>query len=144
MRCPRCDADTPEGAKFCIGCGTPLRSRCRQCGADVLPRAKFCAECGTPLTGKTLVLSAALLPSVLRDIPGHLAEKILGSGNALEGEIVQAKVLFGDLKGSMALVADRNPEGAQQMLNSLIVVAYRSGGALARRHRPAKLWATGS
>jgi tetratricopeptide (TPR) repeat protein len=39
MRCPRCDTDTPEGAKFCIECGTPLRARCPQCGADVLPPA---------------------------------------------------------------------------------------------------------
>src|SRR5262245_36610266 len=41
MRCPRCEADNPDGAKFCIECGTPLMPRCPQCGADVLPRAKF-------------------------------------------------------------------------------------------------------
>jgi hypothetical protein len=50
MRCPRCDADTPHGAKFCIDCGSPLQLRCPLCGADTLPRARFCAECGTPLT----------------------------------------------------------------------------------------------
>jgi hypothetical protein len=48
MRCPRCEADTPDGAKFCIECGTPLKPRCPQCGVDTLPRAKFCGECGTP------------------------------------------------------------------------------------------------
>jgi hypothetical protein len=33
MRCPRCDADTPDGARFCIECGVPLRPCCPQGGA---------------------------------------------------------------------------------------------------------------
>jgi predicted amidophosphoribosyltransferase len=77
MRCPRCEADTPDGAKFCIECGTPLRARCPQCGADVLPRAKFCAECGTPLTAHSPALPAAPSPSPLSYTPGYLAERIL-------------------------------------------------------------------
>ena len=51
MRCPHCEADTPDGARFCIECGTPLTSRCPQCGANTLPRAKFCGECGTAAHG---------------------------------------------------------------------------------------------
>jgi predicted amidophosphoribosyltransferase len=101
MKCPRCDADTPDGAKFCIECGTPLRARCPQCGADVLPRAKFCAQCGTPLTTQSPAPSAALPPSPLSYTPGYLAEKILTSKADLEGERKQVTVLFADLKGSM-------------------------------------------
>ena len=42
--------------------------------------------------------------------PPSLAEKILMSKSALEGERKQVTVLFADLKGSMELLADRDPE----------------------------------
>jgi class 3 adenylate cyclase/tetratricopeptide (TPR) repeat protein len=120
MRCPRCEADTPDGARFCIECGAPLNLRCLQCGADVLPRAKFCAECGIPLTGQNLASPSVPPPSPLRYTPGYLAEKILTSRSALEGERKQVTVLFADLKGSMELLADRDPEEARQLLDPVI------------------------
>jgi class 3 adenylate cyclase len=120
MRCPRCDTDTPAGARFCIECGTPLKARCPQCGADTLPRAKFCAECGTPLTAQTPASPAVPPPSPLRYTPGYLAEKILTSKAALEGERKQVTVLFADLKGSMELLADRDPEEARQILDPVL------------------------
>src|SRR5262245_22822476 len=109
MRCLHCDADTSDGAKFCIECGTPLRPRCPQYGAGTLPRAKFCAECGTPLTGRTPASPAGPPPLPPSYTPGHLAEKILTSKAALEGERKQVIVLFADLKTSMELLADRDP-----------------------------------
>ena len=48
--------------------------------------------------------------------PAHLAEKIRLSRSALEGERKQVTVLFADLKGSMELLADRDPEEARQLL----------------------------
>jgi class 3 adenylate cyclase len=120
MRCPRCDADTPDGAKFCIECGTPLTPRCPQCGADTLPRAKFCGACGTPLTAQTPAPPAAPPPSPLRYTPGYLVEKILTSKAALEGERKQVTVLFADLKSSMELLADRDPEEARQLLDPVL------------------------
>ena len=50
----------------------------------------------------------------------HLAEKILTSKAALEGERKQVTVLFADLKGSMELLADRDPEGARMLLDPVI------------------------
>jgi class 3 adenylate cyclase/tetratricopeptide (TPR) repeat protein len=120
MRCPRCDADTPDGARFCIECGTPLKPCCPQCGADTLPQAKFCAECGTPLTAQTPAPPAAPPESPLRYTPAYLAEKILTSRSALEGERKQVTVLFADLKGSMELLADRDPEKARQLLDPVL------------------------
>jgi class 3 adenylate cyclase/tetratricopeptide (TPR) repeat protein len=117
MKCPRCDADTPDGAKFCIECGIPLRARCPQCGADVLPRAKFCAECGTPLTAQSPASPAAPSLSPLSYTPGYLAEKILTSKTALEGERKQVTVLFADLKDSTELIRGLDPEAAQQLLD---------------------------
>ena len=52
--------------------------------------------------------------------PGHLAEKILTSQTALEGERKQVTVLFADLKGSMELLADRDPEEARAILDPVL------------------------
>ena len=52
--------------------------------------------------------------------PAHLAEKILTSRSALEGERKQVTVLFADLKGSMELLADRDPEEARQLLDPVL------------------------
>src|SRR5262249_25066296 len=52
--------------------------------------------------------------------PPYLAEKILTSKSALEGERKQITVLFADLKGSMELLADRDPEEARQLLDPVL------------------------
>jgi class 3 adenylate cyclase/tetratricopeptide (TPR) repeat protein len=52
--------------------------------------------------------------------PPHLAEKILTSKAALEGERKQVTVLFADLKSSMELLADRDPEEARQLLDPVL------------------------
>ena len=52
--------------------------------------------------------------------PSHLTEKILTSRSALEGERKQVTVLFADLKGSMELLADRDPEEARQLLDPVL------------------------
>jgi class 3 adenylate cyclase len=52
--------------------------------------------------------------------PSYLAEKILTSRSALEGERKQVTVLFADLKGSMELLADRDPEEARQLLDPVL------------------------
>jgi class 3 adenylate cyclase len=52
--------------------------------------------------------------------PNHLAEKILTSRSALEGERKQVTVLFADLKGSMELLADRDPEDARAILDPVL------------------------
>jgi class 3 adenylate cyclase/tetratricopeptide (TPR) repeat protein len=52
--------------------------------------------------------------------PKHLAEKILTSKSALEGERKQVTVLFADMKGSMELLADRDPEEARKILDPVL------------------------
>jgi len=49
--------------------------------------------------------------------PTHLAEKILTSRSALEGERKQVTVLFADVKGSMALSEQVDPEDWHQILD---------------------------
>jgi class 3 adenylate cyclase/tetratricopeptide (TPR) repeat protein len=59
-------------------------------------------------------------PAPLTYTPPYLAEKILTSRSALEGERKQVTVLFADLKGSMELLADRDPEEARQLLDPVL------------------------
>ena len=49
--------------------------------------------------------------------PAYLAEQILASKSALEGERKQVTVLFADLKGSTELIAGLDPEEARQLLD---------------------------
>src|SRR5262249_42689631 len=59
-------------------------------------------------------------PSPLVYTPPYLTEKILTSRSALEGERKQVTVLFADLKGSMELLADRDPEEARHILDPVL------------------------
>ena len=106
MRCPRCQHENPSHQKFCGECGARLTARCPDCGASNPPGQKFCGECGTSLTSTK---ADRKFGSPETYTPKHLAEKILTSKSALEGERKQVTVLFADLKGSMELLADRDP-----------------------------------
>src|SRR5262249_39234969 len=91
------------------------------CGAKVEPGSRFCDGCGTPLAAAS---SPATRPSHLASpeayTPKHLAERILTSKAALEGERKQVTVLFADLKGSMELLTDRDPEEARKILDAVL------------------------
>ena len=54
--------------------------------------------------------------------PSYLAEKILTSRSALEGERKQVTVLFADLKGSTELIQGLDPEEARQLLDPALHV----------------------
>src|SRR6266849_10360452 len=103
MQCPRCQTENPPQAKFCLECASPLARACPNCSTQLPPTAKFCLECAHPVTGPEPTLSQLRFPSPESYTPRHLAEKILTSKTALEGERKQVTVLFADLKGSMEL-----------------------------------------
>jgi hypothetical protein len=117
MQCPRCQHENPSGVKFCGECGARLESECPSCRAANPPANKFCNECGAALHGG---IGAAQFTSPQTHTPKHLAEKILISKNALEGERKQVTVLFADMKGSMELLADRDPEEARKILDPVL------------------------
>jgi class 3 adenylate cyclase len=103
--------------KFCGQCASPLGRRCPQCGFDNPPGFAFCGQCATSLTGQP---PAPQPQALLGYTPSHLAEKILTSKTALEGERKQVTVLFADLKGSMEFLADRDPEDARAILDPVL------------------------
>ncbi|HEX9868522.1 MAG TPA: adenylate/guanylate cyclase domain-containing protein, partial [Candidatus Tectomicrobia bacterium] len=119
MQCPRCQAENREGRRFCAECGASLALPCAACGFSNESGEKFCGGCGLPLTAvRQTPEPRASSPQSYT--PPHLAEKILLSRSALEGERKQVTVLFADLKGSMELLAERDPEEARQLLDPVL------------------------
>jgi class 3 adenylate cyclase len=119
MQCPRCRAENREGRRFCGECGLSFASTCPSCGFLNEGSEKFCGGCGRSLTAAP-VTAEAKFSSPQTYTPKHLAEKILTSKSALEGERKQVTVLFADLKGSMELLADRDPEDARKILDPVL------------------------
>src|SRR5262245_3875463 len=116
MQCPRCQHENRAGRKFCSECGASLALACPACGFSNEPGEKFCGGCGTSLVAP----STPPLGAPESYTPKHLAERILTSKAAMEGERKQVTVLFADLKGSMELLADRDPEEARKILDPVL------------------------
>src|SRR5215472_1426362 len=118
MLCPQCRFGNRANVSFCEECGAKLDVLCPSCGAAVPPGRKFCGTCGKALTVQAELAPRFASPEAYT--PKHLAEKILTSKSALEGERKQVTVLFADLKGSMELLADRDPEEARKILDPVL------------------------
>ncbi len=86
--------------------------RCAGCGAELAPRARFCSECGRRAESARAAGSG----------PGSsdLTERRVASAADREGERKQVTVLFADLKGSLELLADRDPEDARRLLDPVL------------------------
>ena len=112
MQCPRCRAENRESRRFCGECGVSFALKCSSCGFINESGEKFCGGCGVPMAGSGANPEGRFGPPETYT-PKHLAKKILTSRSALEGERKQVTVLFADLKGSMELLADRDPEEAR-------------------------------
>src|SRR5687767_9767125 len=131
MDCSGCGVENPTGARFCEGCGSALAAPCSGCGHRNRPAARFCTECGGALgvparsvqQGAAVAVPAEAVPadprfaSPRRYTPPHLAEKILSSRSAVEGERKQVTALFCDLVDSTGLAERLGPEGMHDLLN---------------------------
>jgi adenylate cyclase len=99
LQCPECRHPSPADERFCSRCGAALPQACSGCGTELPGGASFCPSCGR----------AAPAAPILRDrpprayTPRHLADRILTSRSALEGERKDVTVLFVDVQGSMEI-----------------------------------------
>jgi class 3 adenylate cyclase len=118
MNCPTCQAALPEDAAFCGHCGGALRSErvCTRCARSNSPEMRFCLGCGAALSPG----APAQAPRTYT--PKHLAEKILTSRAALEGERKQVTVLFADVKGSMELAEQVDPEEWHKIMDRFFAI----------------------
>ena len=97
MKCARCQAENREAARFCRECGATCGAICSSRGAKVEAGSKFCDGCGAPLAATPVSGPDPFrFASPKSYTPKHLAEKILTSKSALEGERKQVTVLFAD------------------------------------------------
>jgi len=120
MKCQQCQYDNPANAKFCRECGSRLPGGCPSCGASFTPDQKFCNACGERLNaGPETVLRGG--PAAYT--PKHLAEKILTSRSALEGERKQVTVLFCDITNSTLLAARIGEEPMHELLSRFFELA---------------------
>ncbi|HVG09676.1 MAG TPA: adenylate/guanylate cyclase domain-containing protein [Thermoanaerobaculia bacterium] len=139
MKCQQCTFENPPGMKFCGQCGAKLAPLCPSCGTENPPGFKFCGECGkallTPEVPSAALVAAAPLavpaPAAAPEqaaaprsyTPAHLADEILQSRVALEGERKQVTVLFCDLVSSTALADRLGPETMHVLLNRFFELA---------------------
>ncbi len=115
MKCPGCQAENKTGRKFCAACGQVLPSPCPFCGFVNDAGDDFCGECGKPLSPRAPTPARFASPRAYT--PPHLAEKILTSKSALEGERKPVTVLFCDIANSTALAARLGPEAMHSLLS---------------------------
>jgi class 3 adenylate cyclase len=114
VRCSHCQRESPADASFCAGCGRPLALPCPARDRSNPSDASFCNGCGHKL-GESTPQAPERIP---RDYtPKHLADKILQSKSALEGERKQVTVLFADVKGSLELAEQVDPEEWHRILD---------------------------
>jgi class 3 adenylate cyclase/tetratricopeptide (TPR) repeat protein len=120
MQCRRCHTENPVHARFCIGCGARLTAGCTVCGAELPDGARFCPGCGHPIEPAE---STSPLRGPESYTPRHLADKILTSRSALQGERKTVTVLFCDLVSSTALAERLGAEGMHTLLSRFFETA---------------------
>jgi class 3 adenylate cyclase/tetratricopeptide (TPR) repeat protein len=114
MRCANCESENPAGKKFCGDCGAPLANRCPKCGAESAPSKRFCGDCGSALVAKAS--AAASANSATRAAVRLISEPDEASA-LIEGEHKTVTALFADIKGSMELMEDLDPEEARAIVD---------------------------
>jgi class 3 adenylate cyclase/tetratricopeptide (TPR) repeat protein len=118
LQCPECRHPSPADKRFCSRCGEALPQACPGCGSALPGGASFCPSCGR----------AAPAASILRDrpprsyTPRHLADRILNSRSALEGERKDVTVLFVDVQGSMEISERIEPEEWHAVLDRFFAI----------------------
>ena len=118
MQCTHCQHENRIGAKFCEQCGSPFPRACTSCGSELSANANFCAGCGQKVIGTEAEVDR---PAILKSYtPRHLADKILTSRSALEGERKQVTVLFVDIVGSTSQSERLDPEEVHALMGRAI------------------------
>ena len=127
MKCPKCQFENSESAKFCLECGAKLEVRCPNCSKGLPPTAKFCEECGHELAVPSERPPADLsfeekLEKIQRYLPGGLTEKILAQRGKIEGERKQVTVMFCDMRGFTPLSEKLGHEAMYSIMDEVFEI----------------------
>jgi class 3 adenylate cyclase/tetratricopeptide (TPR) repeat protein len=114
MRCPSCKSENPPDMSFCGSCGARLINRCPKCAFENPSGFIFCGRCGSSLSdarpAQTDHHRSASLP-IQASLPSAEPPEVP------EGERKTVTALFADIKGSMELMEDLDPEEARAVID---------------------------
>ncbi len=106
MQCAQCGSDNRSERRFCAVCGAALTMTCQACGFVNNAGEKFCGGCGVDLAAPVTPLAPVL-----------------------ETERKYVTVVFADIRGSLELIADRDPEEARAVIDPVLERLVRSVNA---------------
>ncbi len=112
MRCSKCGAENPNSKRFCGDCGATLANSCPKCGTDNPPGKRFCGDCGAAISVDKTAERQPSLPSASGI---RITSEQLDASLAADGERKTVTALFADIKGSMELMEDLDPEEARAL-----------------------------
>src|ERR1700730_8781199 len=129
MRCNKCGSENPEGMKFCGQCTNALALICPKCRFENPPGFKFCGQCTAPLSA-----------SEQKTVPSVRMGEAAADAEAVEGEHKTVTALFADIKGSMELMEDLDPEEARAIVDPALklmmdAIHHHAGGDSQIRHK---------
>jgi predicted ATPase/class 3 adenylate cyclase len=124
MKCPICQLENREGAKFCNECGHKFEITCPKCGIANRPGSKFCDECGHDFSHPSEPSPKDLsfdekIDKIQRYLPKGLTEKILSQRDKIEGERKQVTVMFCDMEGFTQFTEKLGPEEAYGIMDQV-------------------------
>ncbi len=116
MKCPKCQLENPDDAKFCNQCACRLEVSCPECGKVNPPGSKFCNQCAHDLT--ELKAAPPIDYSQPQSYtPKFLADKILTARSSIEGERKLVTVLFADVANYTSMSEKLDPEEVHQIMD---------------------------
>jgi class 3 adenylate cyclase/tetratricopeptide (TPR) repeat protein len=124
MKCPKCQFENLDSAKFCNECGSKLEIACSSCGKVNPLNSKFCNECGHNLTLQKEPIRKELsfdekLAKIQRYLPKDLTQKILAQRDKIEGERKQVTVMFCDMEGFTSLTEKLGSEEMYSVMDQV-------------------------
>jgi class 3 adenylate cyclase len=127
--CAKCKSENLADAVFCAECGTKLELKCPSCAVANSQGSKFCRKCGTALGTQASTIDRQSVPAPILVANASAPENI-------DGERKVVTFLFADIKGSMDLMEDLDPEEARAIvdpaLRLMMEAVHHYGGYVAQ------------
>jgi class 3 adenylate cyclase/tetratricopeptide (TPR) repeat protein len=115
VKCPECQFENREGAKFCSECGHKFEYLCPECGISIIAGSNFCDECGCMLESPSETHGNVI---EIENSPIRPTVKIKADDVApIVGERKHITVLFSDLSGYTAMSDRLDPEEVKEIMS---------------------------
>jgi class 3 adenylate cyclase len=132
MRCTKCGTESTTSRKFCAACGSALSRRCPKCGAENAPSSAYCEDCGAALAGNAASAATGSPQTASTASEIRVAPEQQDPSKTIDGERKTVTALFADIKGSMELMEELDPEEARAVIDPalklMIDAAHRYDG----------------